>query len=123
MDLGLDGLGAVVADELGDLLRVFAANALLEGAGDLVGLAGGLRLAGVEGLEADIAADQLLLENVDGGFDALLGGAGQLDRLLALPGDLGVGAAEVEPGGKLLGGLVEGVVDLLPVDLADDVEL
>ena len=34
----------------------------------------------------------------------------------------GVGAAEVEPGGELLGGLIEGVVDLLAIDLADDVE-
>ena len=42
--------------------------------------------------------------------------------LLALPFDAGVGAAEVEAGGQLLGGLVEGVVDLLAVDLADDVE-
>ena len=35
---------------------------------------------------------------------------------------LGVGAAEVEPLRQLLLGLVERVVDLLPVDLADDVE-
>ena len=34
----------------------------------------------------------------------------------------GVGAAEVEAGGQLLGGLVQRVVDLLAVDLADDVE-
>src|ERR1700727_1688622 len=50
LNLGLDGLGALVADELGDLLGVFAADALLEGAGDLVSLAGCLRLAGVERL-------------------------------------------------------------------------
>ena len=43
-------------------------------------------------------------------------------RLLALPFDGGVGAAEVEAGGQLLGGLVQRVVDLLAVDLADDVE-
>ena len=35
---------------------------------------------------------------------------------------LRVGAAEVEAGGQLLGGLVQGVVDLLAVDLADDVK-
>ena len=115
-------LGSLVADELGDLLGVLAADALLERAGDLVGLAGGLRLAGVEGLHRDVAADQLLLEDVDGGLDALLGGRRQLDGLVALPRDLGVGAAEVEAGGQLLGGLVERVVDLLPIDLADDVE-
>src|ERR1700744_3127015 len=69
LDLGLDGLGPLVADELGDLLGVLAADALFEGAGDLVSLARGLRLAGVESLEADVAADQLLLEHVHGGFD------------------------------------------------------
>ena len=45
-----------------------------------------------------------------------------IDGLLALPGDGGVGAAEVEPGGQLLGSLVQRVVDLLAIDLADDVE-
>src|ERR1700722_8630027 len=122
LDLGFDGLGAVVADQLGDLLGVLAGDALFQGAGDLVGLTGGLRLAGVERLEADVAPDQLFLEHVDGSLDALLGGAAQLDGLLALPGDLGVGAAEVEPGGEFLSGLVEGVVDLLPVELAHAVE-
>ena len=97
-------------------------DALLEVAADLVGLAAGLRFAGVEGLHGDVAADQLLLEDVDGGLDALLGGADQLDGLLALPGDGGVGAAEVEPGAQLLGRLVQRVVDLLAVDLAHDVE-
>src|SRR5215217_8164706 len=50
LDLGLDALGALVADELGDLLGVLAADALLDGAADLVGLAARLRLAHVEGL-------------------------------------------------------------------------
>src|SRR6516164_9622362 len=96
LDLRLDVLGPLIADELGDLLGVLAADALLEGAGDLVGLAGGLRLTGVERLQADVAADQLLLEDVDGGLDALLGRAGQLDRLLAFPGDLGLGGPHVK---------------------------
>src|SRR5215475_9994047 len=38
------------------------------------------------------------------------------------PGDGCADAAEVEPGADLLGRLVEGVVDFLPVDTADDVE-
>src|SRR6202161_1897795 len=62
--LGFDGLGAVVANQLGDLLGVLAADALFQGAGDLVGLAGRLRLASVERLEADVAPDQLFLEDV-----------------------------------------------------------
>src|ERR1700744_4279871 len=44
LDLGFDGLGALVPDQLGDLLGVFATDALFEAAGDLVGLTGGLRL-------------------------------------------------------------------------------
>src|ERR1700739_584150 len=122
LDLGLDVLGSLVADELRNLLGVLAVDALLERAGDLVGLARRLRLPGVERLHRDVAADQLLLEYVDGRLHALLGRRRQLDGLVALPRDLGVGAAEVEAGGKLLGGLVERVVDLLVVDLADDVE-
>ena len=39
LDLGLDALGALVADQLGDLLGVLAVDALLDGAADLVGLA------------------------------------------------------------------------------------
>ena len=44
------------------------------------------------------------------------------DDRLAGPGDLGAGALEVVAGRRLLGGLVQGVVDLLAVDLAHDVE-
>ena len=54
---------------------------------DLDGLAGGalggrLDLAGLEGLEGDLLADELLLEHLLGGLQAVLGGGGQLDRLL-----------------------------------------
>src|SRR5258705_11610635 len=123
LDLGLDALGSLVADELGDLLGVLAGDALLDGAVDLVGLAAGLRIAGdVERLHRDVAANELLLEHVDGRLRALLGGGGDDDGLLALPGDGRVGAAEVEAGGQLLGRLVQRVVDLLAVNLADDVE-
>jgi len=122
LNLRLHALGALVADQLGDFLGVLAADALLDGAADLVGLAAGLRIACVEGLHRDVAADQLLLEHVDGGLHPLFGGADDLDDLLALPGDGRVGAAEVESGGQLLGGLVQRVVDLLAVNLADDVE-
>ena len=52
---------------------------------------------------------------------ALLGARLDDDRL-AGPGDLGAGALEVVAGRRLLGGLVQGVVDLLAVDLAHDVE-
>jgi hypothetical protein len=122
LNLSLDALGSLVADELGDFLGVLAADALLDRAAHLVGLAGRLRLTNVERLHGDVAADELFLEDVDGGLDALLGGGGDGDGLLALPRDGRIGAAEVEAGGQLLGGLVQRVVDLLTVNLADDVE-
>src|SRR5699024_7441249 len=53
---------------------------------------------------------------------ALLGAARDLDPVLALPSDGGPGALEVEPLGHFLGGLVQGVVDLLSVELGHDVE-
>src|SRR6478672_5734104 len=62
LDLSLDALGTLIADQLGDLLGVLAVYALLDGAADLVGLAAGLRLARVECLHRDVAADQLFLE-------------------------------------------------------------
>src|SRR5690606_11846360 len=54
--------------------------------------------------------------------DPVLGLRLQADRVLAGPGDRRSRAPEVEPGRDLLLRLPEGVVDLLPVDLADDVE-
>ncbi|SKW72353.1 Uncharacterised protein [Mycobacteroides abscessus subsp. abscessus] len=81
-----------------------------------------MRVSRVESFHADVAAHQLFLEDVDGRLQALLGGADELDGLIALPCDRGVGATEVEAGGQLLGGLVQRVVDLLAVDLAHDVE-
>src|SRR4029077_5663157 len=88
LDLRLDALGSLVANELGDLLGVLAGDALFDGAADLVRLAAGLRVAGnVECLHRDVAADELFLEDVDGGLGALLGRGGDGDGLLALPRD------------------------------------
>src|SRR3984957_9756291 len=61
LDLGFDGLGALVADQLGDLLGVFAGDALFQGAGDLVGLTGGLRLPPAGGPLGDVAAGTAFL--------------------------------------------------------------
>src|SRR5690606_28105454 len=122
LDLRLDALRSLLADQLGDLLGVLGADALFDGAGHLEGLAAGLRFAGLERLDRDVPAHQLLLEDIAGRLEPLLGRAGDLDGALALPRDAGVGAAEVEPGGQLLGRLVQRVVDFLPVDLADHVE-
>ena len=97
-------------------------DALHEIPGDLVRLARRLHLAGVERLERDVAADQLLLEHIEGRLGALLGVGGDDDRLFAGPVDAGVGAAEVVALREFLRGLVEGIVDLLAVDLAHHVK-
>ena len=77
---------------------------------------------GVEDLEADLALDQLLLEHLEDGAGAVVGGGADLDGLLALPRDGGAGALEVEPRRDLARGLAQRVVHLLAVDLAHDVE-
>src|SRR5690349_10990221 len=58
-DLRFDGLGALLADDLRDLLRVLLRQALLEGGLDPVLLAGGPRFARVDRLERHAALDQL----------------------------------------------------------------
>src|SRR5690606_31416264 len=122
LDLRLHTLGALVPDDLGDLLRVLLVDALLQADHEPVLLAGELRLARVQDLQRLAALDELLLEHLEGGLHPLLAVRLDLDLLLARPGDARPGAPEVETVGDLLGRLVQGVVDLLPVDLADDVE-
>src|SRR5690606_30002803 len=121
-DRGLDALRPLVAHELGDLLGVLARDALLDARLEAVLLAGRPGLAAVEGLERDAAAHELALEDVEHGLDALLGVRRHDHEVLAAPGDRGVDAPEVVALRDLLGRLVQRVVDLLPVDLADDVE-
>src|SRR4051812_24218960 len=121
LDLRLNALRALIADDLGDLLRVVLRDALGDLRRDAVLLAGLLRLASVQCLERDRPLDELLLEDVEHRLAALL--ALRLDGdVVAGPGDGGADALEVVAGRDLLRRLVQGVVDLLPVDLADDVE-
>nr|AHE14878.1 hypothetical protein asmbl_20 [uncultured bacterium] len=122
LDLRLDALGALVADDLRDLLGRVGLDALLDRRADLVGLARGLRLPGVEDLERDAALDQLLAEDLERGAHPLLGVGRQRHAAFAGPRDRGVRAPEVEPLGQLLARLVQRVVHLLPVDLAHHVE-
>src|SRR5205085_1837139 len=122
LHLDLDALRAVVADQLADLLGLLLADALLQGDVDLDLLAGGSRLADVEDLERLIALDQLLLEHLDDRLRALVGVRGDLDRVGATAGHGRAGVLEVEPLRDLAARLVDRVVDLLVVDLADDVE-
>src|SRR3954453_6980304 len=61
LDLALDALGPLVADQLGDLLGVLLGDALLEGRVEVVLLAREARsgLGDVEVLEADLALDEV----------------------------------------------------------------
>ena len=73
LDLRLDALRALVADQLGDLLRDVGLDALLDARGDLVDLAGGLRLVGVERLQRDLRLISFSLKTSSAAFDPLLG--------------------------------------------------
>src|SRR6266516_369642 len=122
LHLGPDAFRPLVPDELGDLPGVVGGDAFLEADPEPVLLAGGLRVAGIEGLERDPTLDQLLLEHVEHRLGSLLAVGADVDGVIPGPGDGRAHAAEVEPGADLLGGLVEGVVDFVAVDAADDVE-
>src|SRR3954464_2519186 len=67
LNLALDALGALVADQLVDLLRVLLGDALLEGRVEVVLLARQARagLWDVEVLEADLALDEVRLDDVE----------------------------------------------------------
>ena len=87
---------------------------------DLVA-AGGLHLAPVEDLERQAAADRLRLDQVlDRGRPELV--VGQEGEPLLLLDQVHRDALEVEPLRALAANLVEGVAQLLGVELADDVE-
>src|SRR5215475_3926667 len=120
--LGPDALRRLVPDELGDLPGVVGGDSLLEADPEPVLLTGGLRVAGVEGLERDSSLDQLVLEHVEHGLRPLLAVGADVDGAVPGPCDGRAHAAEVEPGADLPGGLVQGVVNFLAVDPADDVE-
>ena len=84
-------------------------------------LLGLLDLAGLEGLQRDLALDQLLVEHLVERPQAVLGGGAQHELVVAeLDGRVGV--LEVEAGGRLPVGLVDRVADLLHVDFRDDVK-
>src|SRR5690606_29166310 len=86
LDLALDALRALVADDLADLLRVVLIDPVLQARDDPVLLAAGLRLTRVEALQRDAALDELRLEHVEGRLGTVLA-VRRDDDLLAAPGD------------------------------------
>jgi len=122
LDLRLDLLGALIADQLGQLLGLILGDALLQLAGDLVHLAGGARFTSIEDLQAHPALDEFVLEHLEGRTNAIIGFGLEFDRHLALVLDLGTGALEVESLRELLGSLVDRVVDLGAIELGNNVK-
>src|SRR6476469_5417190 len=123
LDLALDALGALVADQLVDLLRVLLGDALLEGRVEVVLLAGdaGSGLRHVEVLEADLALDEVGLHDVEHCETTLLGVRLHLDDVTGEV-DRSADVLEVVARRDLLARAVDRVRDLLLVELADDVE-
>ena len=80
-----------------------------------------LDLARLQGLQGDLAADELLLEDLIERPEAVFGRGAQ-DQLGVAQFDLGVGPFEVEPGSRLAVGLIDRIADLLHVHLGHDVE-
>src|SRR6266498_1080705 len=114
LDLGLD-LEAGLAHGLGERLGLLLWDPLDERALDPVGAAArGPGLAGLQRLQRDRPAHELLLEDLQGGQRALVGLRDDRHGL-ARPVDRRPRVLEVEPLGQLLLGLVHRVVDLLPV--------
>src|SRR3546814_5079530 len=82
-DLRLDRLGALVADDLADLLGVLLRDALFERRDDAELLAARRRLTRVEALQGDAALDELGLEDVENRLRALFAVRLDQDRLAA----------------------------------------
>src|SRR5512132_1654776 len=121
LDLGMH-LEAGLPDGLGQRLGLVLGDALEERAlHPVVAAAGRPRLRRGQRLERYRPLHQLLLEHVEGGQRPLVG-LGEDHHLLARPGERGAGVLEVEALRQLLSRLVDGVVDLLSVDLGDDIE-
>src|SRR5918994_1606517 len=121
LDLGLR-LGDRAPHELGDLLRLLVGDPLddLHGLADRA-LRGLLDLVRLEGLERYLPPDGLLLEDLPGGLEPILGPGAELDRLTRQL-HRGPRALEVESLGDLASCLVNGVPHLLEIDFGHDVE-
>jgi len=125
-DVGVDAglhLELGILNELDDFFRLLNGDALLHF--DLLadGAAGGrLDFAVLEGLERDVALGQLALKNVGDGLELVVVGAGESELGFAVELDVGVRPLEVVALGDLLERLLNGVLNLGDLDVADDIE-
>src|SRR5664279_1588027 len=121
LDLALHTLRPLVANDLGDRLRVFARDALLDRCLDAILLAARERFAGIQRPQRDAPLDQLLLEDLEHRLHPLLGARLHQD-LLAAELERGADVLEVVALLDLLLRLTHRVLHLHLVDLAHDVE-
>ncbi len=122
LGLGGDAFQVELLHDLVDPPCVVGRDPGLQGDVLADGRLGGLfDLAVGEGLQRHLAADELLLEHLGKGAQAVLGG-GVEDDLVRLELERGAGVLEVEPRRDLAGSLVDGVAHFLVVDLGGDVE-
>src|SRR5665811_552108 len=115
LDEWLHVLAELLADQLGDLLGLLLADPVLQRGLEAVFLAGelGFLVAEIQGLERDVALDQLGLEDVKDREHALL--RISLDQdVLSAPLDGGSNVLEVVALGDLLLGLGQRVADPVP---------
>ena len=113
----LHALQPETLDELADLARLLVVDADVQRhrlAGTAVRRL--FDLAVVERLQRDLAAHQLLLEHLRDRLEAFLGRRFELDRIV-LQVDHTLGALEVEARRQFPTRLIDGVADLLEVDL------
>src|SRR5687768_15467995 len=111
-----------IFQDLNDLLRLLGLDAFLDLDAELGGAFRALgRLTDFEVLQAHFAADELLLQHRERRLDAIIGRGCEQD-LLVLELDTRVRALEVEALRDLARRLIDGVLDLGPFDLRDDVE-
>src|SRR5262249_45711543 len=121
LDLGL-GLRDRLPDELRDLLGLLVGDPGHEGyrLSDRA-LRGRFDGARLKRLQRDLAPDGLLLEDLVGRLQAILGRRVHLDLVFG-EAERRVGVLEVEALVDLAGRLVDGVADLLQIHLGHDVE-
>src|SRR5580704_15428674 len=111
-----------VLDDLHDCARLLDVDPVLDLHDEARELSGSLWLAGLGEAKGHLSFDELVLQDDKGRLCPVLAAGADRDGVFCfLEGGLGV--LEVESLGDFFVGLVEGVVDLVPLNLRDDVEV